>query len=449
MFRRGFIQVSVFLFIIASFFLCFSSFSQGTSDRPAFQVLQHNINGTIHGATVEILENVFKKAKEDVFDMILIVLDTPGGRLDSTEEIVKLFLNSNIPVVVYVGPSGAKAGSAGTFITMAANIASMAPGTYIGAAHPVSMFGGGGGSDEKENKQAQIMEEKIRSATSSFIESIAKQRGRNAKWAKKAVLDSDSITEDKAVKMNVIDLVAKNIDDLLKQIDGKTVQLKDMKFLFETKGYQIVKFDLEMKYRFLNWLASPTLIYLLILLVIGGLYLEFTNPGLILPGSAAAIALILLLFATQTLPINLFGILLILLSLGLMVAEIYVTSFGILTILSLGSFFAGSLFLFDPSKAGVSVPLIYIISSTAALAIIAFSVGFLIVKSSLRKPVSGREELIGMTAEVTQKIEAGQVGKVFCHSEYWNARSEESIDKGQKVEVVSSEGMMLYVKLKK
>lgn len=437
--------------MLASSLLFLSShvFSQDTevqesTDTSTPRIIYYNLHDTIHGGTVEILTKIFDKARKENSEAILIQLDTPGGLLNATEDIVKMFLNSTVPVIVYVAPSGAKAGSAGTFITMAAHVAAMAPGTYIGAAHPVSMFGG-----DKEGEQQKIMKKKIESATSSFIEAIADQRGRNKEWAKKAVLESDSITQNKALKKNVIDLVATNKKELLKKINGRKIKLLESEKVLNTAGAILVPYEPGFKLRFLNAVASPTIMYLLILGIIAGIYLEISHPGSIIPGVAAGVCFILVLFATRTLPINAFGILLILIALALLVTEIYVTSYGLLTVAAIACFFFGSLFLFDPKETDVRVPMGYIIGSSAALAAIAIFIGYNVARTYKTKMSAGQESLAGIVGTVEEAISPDSPGKIFVHSEYWTATANEKIEKGEKVEIIKTKGLLAVVKIVK
>lgn len=411
------------------------------TDNNSPKILYYDLTDTIHGGTVEILEKIFIKAKDEDFEAILIQLDTPGGMLDATEDIVKLFLNATVPVIVYVAPSGARAGSAGTFITMAAHVAAMAPGTYIGAAHPVMMFGG-----DKEGKQQEIMNKKIESATSTYIETIAETRGRNKAWAKKAVLESESLTQKQALKHHVIDLVAIDTRDLLSKIDGRTIKLPNSTEKLNTAKYTLVTYKPELKLRFLNALASPTVIYLLVLAITAGIYLEVSHPGTFIPGSVAAICLVLVLFATRVLPINAFGVFLMLLALALLVTEIFVASYGLLTLAAIACFFVGSMFFFDPQKTDVRVPLSYIIGGSAALGAIAFFIMFSLVKTFQRRQFAGQEYLIGAQGTVEEPIEPGMEGKIFFNGEYWNATANEPIEKGMNVEVVKVSGLSVEVK---
>lgn len=405
------------------------------------QVLYYELDGTIHNGTEEILENMFTKAKNENLSAILIQLDTPGGLLDSTEVIVKKFLNAPLPVIVYVGPSGARAGSAGTFITLAAHIAAMAPGTYIGAAHPVSLFGGG----QEDDENAQVMQKKIESAASSFIEAIAKQRGRNVEWAKKAVLESEAITEDVALEKNVIDIVALSKEELLTKISGKEIQVQNQTITFNTEQVEWIEYHPNFELRFLNAIASPTVLYLLIIGVILGFYLEISQPGMFIPGILAGLCLILVLFATQVIPINFLGVLLMIAALVLLILELFVTSFGLLTLAGLACFVGGSLLLFDIKGMEVELPLAYIASATLAILAISVIILFLIVKTHSRPQTVGKDELIGMTGEVLSDITPTHPGKVFVHSEYWTATASQLIQKGEKIKVLDLEGLKLKV----
>lgn len=407
------------------------------------KVLCYEMKGVIHGGTVEILNGLFKRGASERFDALFIQMDTPGGLLDSTEDIVKLFLNSDIPIIVYVAPRGARAGSAGTFITMAAHVAAMAPGTYIGAAHPVSLFGGGG---EGESEDAKQMRKKIESATSTYITAIAEQRGRNEEWAKKAVLESESLTADKALEMRVIDLVSDNQEELLKKINGRLIKLTKGEVILNTTGVSVVSHEPGWRLRFLNVLASPTLIYLLILGVLAGIYLEASHPGAIFPGIVAGICLVLALMATRILPINALGVLLILAAIGLLIAEIYVTSFGLLTVAAIISFFFGSLLLFDPMQTEVSIPISYALASSLGLAVIAVIIGYASIKTFLKPQYAGVENLLQKTAIVEDALFPGKIGKVVLCGEYWNAESDEEIKKGVLVKIITIKGLKVFVK---
>ena len=290
------------------------------------------LDASINPATADFIhESIFSAAHEGA-QALIIELDTPGGLLDSTKSIVKDLLGSPLPVIVYVAPSGAGAASAGVFVTMAANIAAMAPGTNIGAAHPV------GGQGENISGD---MREKVENFTVSLSKTIAHERGRNVEWAEKAVRESVSITEQEALKLHVIDVVAANLDDLLRQCDGREVQLGTTKVLLDLAGAEIVRKDMRLKQKFLNILANPNVAYLLMTAGLLGLYVEFTHPGVFFPGVAGGICLLLGLTALQVLPINYSGLALLGLGLALLISELFLPSFGILGISGIVSFVLG------------------------------------------------------------------------------------------------------------
>lgn len=427
-------------------FSIFPSFAEDleTAQDESQKILVYELEDAIHGGTVQILKTIFQKAHDENFQAVLIELDTPGGLFDATEDIVKLFLNTDIPVIVYVAPSGAKAGSAGTFITMAAHVAVMAPGTYIGAAHPVALFGGG----KEEDEQSKIMRKKIESAATSFIETIALERKRNEDWAKKAVLESETLTQDKALEYNVIDFVAATRAELLQKIDGRQIKLLTTQKILRTKESLLVVYEPELKHRFLSAIASPTVMYLLLLGIMAGIYLEISHPGALIPGIGAAVCLVLFLFASQILPIESFGILLVAIAMGLLIAEIFVTSYGLLTIAGIGCFVAGSLFLFDPEKTDVFVPLSYISGASLALLGIAVTIAFALVRTFRRPQRVGQESLVGQQGVVIDAIAPQKPGRVFVVGEYWNATAGEDIPAGSRVEVVGTKGLLAEVKKK-
>ena len=405
------------------------------------KVLHLEYHGAIHGGTVEVIKEGLKKAQKENYQCFIYEMDTPGGTVSATREIVKLMLNSEVPMVVYVGPSGARAGSAGTFITMAGNIAAMAPGTNIGAAHPVMVTG-----KDVEKSGGKHMAKKVEEDTAAFIESIANQRGRNVEWARKAVLESSSITEVKALKKNVIDFIAKDIEELLVKMHGKEIKLKDSTVKFNTKGAAIVPFKLDIKLKVLNFFASPAVLMLLFLILVIGVYVEISHPGMILPAVAAGIALILLLFSTKVLPITMLGLLLIFLALSLFITEIFIASYGLLSVGGIAAFVFGALLLFDPKKTDIRIPVIDIIWTTILLTVSVFAVLFLVLKTMKKKQTTGWEGLIGKTAKVVEKIEAGKTGKVFLNGEYWNASSKETLERDEEVEVEKGEHLKVWVK---
>jgi len=390
-----------------------------------------SIDGTINPAVDDFIRESISRSKANAARALIIQLDTPGGLLTSTRTIVKEMLGAPVPVIVYVAPSGAGAGSAGVFITMAAHIAAMAPGTNIGAAHPVA----GGGQEVKG-----VMGEKIENFTASFAESIAQQRGRNTEWAIQAVRKSVSITEKEALKIKVIDVVAKDINDLLEQAHGRKVDIDGRKHELSLKGAHVERYGMSLKQKVLNTIADPNIAYLLMMAGILGLYMEFSHPGVIFPGVAGAICLLLAFASLQLLPINYAGLGLIILGIGLLIGEAFAPSFGVLGVGGIISLALGSFFLFDTEGSDLIVDRSIILTAVATLGTFVLAVSYLVFRSQKSKPALGLEGLIGEIGEVRGKLTPS--GKVFVHGEYWNARADSEIDVGEKVEVVGYEGGM-------
>lgn len=448
--------------------------TDGTRDRgdsTPREVVVIEINGTINPATLDYIRSGLDDARELSAEALVILLDTPGGLLSSTKEIVKLLLNSPIPVIVYVSPSGATATSAGVFITLSANIAAMAPGTSIGAAHPVSLSPRGrepqkkDGEDSKKGKnvkeesaktgkgeeeasersQQDIMGEKIENFASSFIESIAEQRGRNVEWAIVAVRESDAITATEALKIGVIDIISSSLTELLDDIDGKEVKLPQGERELRTRGASVVRLAMSMKQKMIDILSTPDIAFMLLSLGSLGLLLEFYNPGLIFPGVAGIVCLMMGFVSFQILPFNYAGIVLLLLAIGLFVTEVYVTSFGLLSLGGLISFALGALLLFDTPESDVRVGFEVVLAVTLALGLFFFYVAYYLVKAQKLSPQLGYEGLIGELGEAVSDI--SETGKVYLLGEYWDAQSESPISEGDKIEVLEyKKGLKLMVK---
>jgi len=392
------------------------------------------IDGSINPAVDDFIRESIARAKLNGARALIIQLDTPGGLLSSTRTIVKEMLGSPVPVMVYVAPSGAGAGSAGVFITMAAHIAAMAPGTNIGAAHPVA----GGGQEVKG-----VMGEKIENFTASFSETIARQRGRNAEWAIQAVRKSVSITEQDALKKNVIDIVAKDIDDLLNQADGRKVDLDGRKQALAVKGARVDRYEMSLKQKIINVIADPNISYLLLMAGILGLYMEFSHPGVMFPGIAGAICLLLAFASFQLLPINYTGLILMLLGVALLVSEAFFPTFGVLGVGGIISLALGSLLLFDTKNADFGVDRSIVFTAVATLGTFVLAISYLVFHSQKSKATLGYEGLLGEVGEVRGTL--SPTGKVFVHGEYWNAQAEGEIPVGEKVKVVGYDGMCLKV----
>jgi membrane-bound serine protease (ClpP class) len=408
------------------------------------------IDGTINPATVDYIRSGIESATQNSSEALIITIDTPGGLLTSTKEIVKSLLNSPVPVVVYVYPSGASATSAGVFITLSANIAAMADGTSIGAAHPVFLGPGGGGRKTKDQEQGKggnenKMSEKIENFASSFMESIAEKRGRNVKWAIDAVRHSASITATEALKKHVIDLIAPNLNELINEINGKEVTLPTGKKILNTKGAMVDRINMNAKQRFVDILSTPDIAFLLISLGSLGLFIEFYNPGLIFPGVAGAICLLLGLVSLQILPFNYAGLALLALSILLFVTEVYVTSYGLLTVGGILSFMLGALLLFDTPESDVRVGFDVVIAAALAIGLFFSFVAYYLVKAQRSAISVGFEGLMGEVGVAVTTIE--NKGKIFIHGEYWDAESDETIREGEKVKVVEKmSGFKLRVK---
>ena len=396
-----------------------------------------NIKGVIGPATASYTSRAINLAAARGNVCLIIQLDTPGGSLESTKEIIQKFYASSVPTVVYVAPAGAWAGSAGCFITMAADVAAMAPSTSIGAAHPVSMGPGG------PEKTDDVMKQKMENFASSYIASIAEKRGRNVEWAKSSVVKSESITATNALELKVIDIVAKDTAELLEQLDGREINGKAMK----TAGARIVEIRMTAREEVLQVLSHPELMLFLMLVAMYGLIGELSNPGAILPGVAGAIALLLVLYMSAILPINMAGLAFIGLAALLFIIDIYTPTHGVLTFGGILAFLLGALMLFNRNEPGFGLSLIYILSATAVTALFfIFVVGAGLRAQSL--PVrAGRETMLGKTANVVTPVNR-MSGKVFVEGEYWNAVSEAAIESGQPAEIVGIEGLILRVKPK-
>jgi membrane-bound serine protease (ClpP class) len=392
------------------------------------------IDGSINPAVDDFIRESIARAKNNGARALVVQLDTPGGLLTSTRTIVKEMLGAQVPVMVWVGPSGAGAGSAGVFITLAAHVAAMAPGTNIGAAHPVA----GGGQEVKG-----VMGEKIENFTASFSESIAQKRGRNAEWAIEAVRKSVAITESDALKKNVIDIVAKDIDDLLKQADGRKVDLDGKPHVLALKDSKVTRHEMSSKQKVLNILADPNIAYLLMMAGLLGLYMEFSHPGVIFPGVAGAICLLLALASFQLLPLNYTGLALIALGIALLAAEMFVPSFGFLGIGGIIALAIGSLFLFDTESSDLIVDRSIVFTAVGTVGAIMLALSYLVFKSQKLTQTTGMDGLIGEIGEVREKLDPA--GKVFVHGEYWNAEADAEVGVGERVEVIGYQGMRLKV----
>jgi len=403
----------------------------------ANEVYTIRIQGTINPPIASFITESIVKAEENGSEALLILMDTPGGLDTSMRDIIKGIMESNIPVIVYVYPSGARAASAGSVILLASHIAAMAPGTNAGAAHPVSV------GQEKADK---VMMEKVAKDAEAYVRSIAKQRGRNEEWAAKSVKESASITATDAVDNKVADLVAASIDELLEKIDGKKVETKKGKVVLKTKGKKAAEVVMPFKYKFLSYISDPNVAYILMMIGIYGILFEIYSPGAIFPGVAGGISLILALYAFQTLPISYAGLALILLAVIFFILELKVVSYGALGIAGTISLVIGSIMLIDLPSSVLSISYATIIIVAVLTGIFFFGVLTYAVRAQLSKVKTGREGLVG--EEGVAQTDVFEEGKVFVYGEIWNGKSEEPISKGEKVLVTAIEGLVLKVKKK-
>lgn len=411
-----------------------------------------NIDGAIGPASEDYFVRSLSKAIIGGASVLIVKINTPGGLDTSMRNINTAILASPIPVAVYVAPSGARAASAGTYILYASHIAAMAPATNLGAATPVKIGGSAppqmpGKNDDDKNQAANdhdaVMSRKITNDAAAYIRGLAQLRGRNLEWAEKAVRKGESLSASEALKLDVIDVIAKDVPDLLQQIDGRKVQLQQNELTLNTKKANVVEVDPDWRNQLLAIITDPNIAYILMLVGIYGLIFEFSNPGAILPGIAGAISLLLALFAFQVLPINFAGLALIILGLGFMIAEAFVPSFGALGIGGVIAFVIGSIILMDTDVPGFGVSL-YLIGAIAAMSSLAFTVVLVLALKARRRPiVTGQEQLLGATAEAEEDFE--KEGYVHLHGENWRAISDAPVKKGQKLIVSKMDGLTLYV----
>lgn len=395
--------------------------------------------GTIGTASEDVLKSAMAQVRDQQLAGLVIRLDTPGGALENTRSMVKDIMAAPYPVIVWVGPAGSRAGSAGAFLTLAAHLAAMAPGTNIGASHPVQA----GGEDIPDE-----MNRKVTNDTVAFIESIAKSRGRNVDMARSFVETSVSITAEEALDNKVVDVVAKDLDTLMTAIDGRTVTLADDATIkLATKGTGLVPFKRSFRQQLLEILSNPNLFYLLFMVGLIGLGYELTHPGVMVPGVVGGICMILAMIATSVLPISYGAAALILVGIGMMIGEAFVASFGILGIGGFVAFVLGSIFLVDPAnEAGLRISW-YVIAPGAVTVAVAFvALGYLILKAE-RAPVrSGSSALVGAEATALGDFHDGR-GQVRAEGAIWNARASEGLEikRGDRLSVTSVQGLELEI----
>ena len=403
-------------------------------------VVAAEIDALIHPVSAEFIAQTIRRADADDAELVVLVLRTPGGLVDSTRDINTSIIEADTPVVVYVGPSGTRAASAGFLITIAADVAAMAPGTHIGAAHPVS--GTGQAMDE-------TAAEKAASDVAAYARSLASQRERNVELAEKAVTESQSFTEREALEADppLIDLVASDLDALLEQLDGRQVQRWDGETVtLRTAGADIERVEMNWRQRLLSAVAHPQVAVLLFSLGTLGLTIELWNPGAILPGIVGGLCLLLAFFAFQILPINYVGLLLILFGLALLVAEMLTATYGLLATGGVISMMLGALMVIDSPAPEMQLGWPFILSSMLALGLIVMLLTRLGVRAQLARPVTGRSGMIEQPGRTAEPIPAGGAGTVLTHGELWSATSDEEIGADEPVRVVAVEGMRLIVR---
>ena len=421
--------------IVAAAALFLVAFGGWAPARAAEPVAMIDLDGAITPVTARLLTAAIERAQAERMQALIVRLNTPGGLERSMRSMAQAILNAQIPVIVYVAPTGARAASAGVFITMAAHVAAMAPATNIGAAHPVTI---GGGDTGKE------MGKKIENDAAAFARSLAAERGRNVEWAEKAVRASVSVTEREAVKLKVVDLVADSVPDLLTKLDGRTVKTTRGPITLATRDAAVKLIEVRFRDRFLALITDPNIAYILMMVGMLGIFFELQNPGVVLPGVIGGISLILAFFAFQSLPINWAGVLLILFGVALLIAEIKIVSHGVLTAGGVVAMVLGSFMLYDAPEVGFRVSWTVIlptVGATAGLVVWAVSAG---MRAMMKSPVTGAAGMIGRV--VVARSALGPEGQVQVDGEIWRAVSEGgSIPAGEKVRVMAVDGLTLKV----
>ena len=434
--KRYRLLLGVLLFAVGSAFVLQDTTEQSQSDsgrQGSVSII--SVSGTIGPTTTQYIKRGLKASRERGDELLVIELDTPGGLLTSTQEIVQELLGSSHPIAVFVSPEGANAGSAGTFITLAAHIAAMAPATNIGAASPVSMGGA---------EMDSVAQKKIFNFSESYIESIAERRGRNTEWARSAVRDGDSITSDEAVDINVVDLIAENMDDLLSQINGMEVEGN----VLQTENASQNRIEPNLAETFFSFLLRPEVMLILTLVAIYGIIGEVSNPGAIVPGMAGVIALILLLYGVAAMPVNIAGFLLIGLAIILFVAEAFTPAFGLLITGGAVSFFLGALMLFQDLPEEMQLSYYWLVPATIVTALFFAWIVTSGIKAQFTGFRSGIESEVGREAEVTDRITPEIEGRIFHNGEYWRAESDEILNEGDHCIIVRFKGLKVFVKSK-
>ncbi len=448
--------------ILLSGLLLFACMGNTAAAAPMVIVL--DVDGAISPGTANYVVRGLETAADDHAQLVVLKMDTPGGLSTAMRQIIKQILASPVPVAVFVAPQGARAASAGTYILYASHIAAMAPATNLGAATPISIGLGGltepgrqpqkNGNEENDGKEkpadklvvppGNTEARKQVNDAAAYIRSLAQMRGRNADWAEQAVRKAVSLTADEALKQNVIDIIAADVPDLLRQLDGRTVNVQSAERTLHMAGAHVVTLEPGWRSKLLSAIADPSIAYLLMLAGLFGIFFEFSNPGFVLPGVVGAISLLLALFAFQVLPINYAGLGLILLGIAFMAGEVFMPSFGILGIGGIAAFVIGSLMLVDTDVPGYGISWTVIVPVALFSALFIFFVAGMALRSYRRPVVSGSEEMVGAVGEVQEDFD-GASGWAQVHGETWRIRSKQPLAHGQKIKVVRLDGLTLEV----
>ncbi|WP_457644574.1 NfeD family protein [Persephonella sp.] len=413
--------------VLIGIFLILYSFSHGS-------IITGQWNDPVTPVMSDYVKRIIQKAELEKADAVIIMIDTPGGLDTSMREIVKTIMNSSVPVIVYVYPPGSRAASAGAIITVSADIAAMSPSTNIGSASPVQM----GGKDIEETMKKKIINDMV-----AFVKGIAKEKGRNEKILVKMITESINLTAEEALKKNVIDVIATDLEDLLGKIDGKTVKKHGKEIKLSVKDKKIIKVEKSLKEKILTILTNPTVAYLLLMIGFYGIFFELYNPGSLIPGILGTISLLLALYSLNIIDVNWLGVLLIAAGVLFFILEVITPTFGALALSGVIAILFGSLILTDPDSPYGDISLKIIVPVVAFSALFFFTVAYLGLKAQRRRTATGVEGMIGVIGKAETDIDPE--GKVFVSGELWNAFSESPIKKGEKIKVVSVEGLRLKV----
>lgn len=393
------------------------------------------LDGVVHAITAAHVVQAIEAADVAGAPLLILRLDTPGGLDTSMRQIIDAMLNCRTPVAVFVGPSGSRAASAGFVITVSADVAAMAPGTNIGAAHPVSGMG----------KMDEVMSEKVTSDAAAYIRGKAERRGRNVEMAEKAVVESTSFTETEALELGLIDLIAADVPDLIVQLQGREITRFDgSTVVLDLEGQAPMDVKMDWRQTILSFIATPEILFLLLMGALAGLGTEISHPGLIFPGVLGVLCLILFLFASQIIPVNWAGVLLIILAIVLFIAEVKVTSYGLLTVGGLVAMILGAMMLVDSSAPELQISLWTLVPIVLVFAAFTLALVRLVVQAQLRRPATGMEGLVGRSGRATTALDPE--GWVMVQGERWRARAEEPVGEGDTIEVLSGEGLRLRVR---